>query len=52
MRWRASCAAARLLESVERKTAERWEEDLPGKDRTRVALAGLPSSARWTTSGD
>ncbi|HVR98778.1 MAG TPA: symmetrical bis(5'-nucleosyl)-tetraphosphatase [Thermoanaerobaculia bacterium] len=41
----------RLLESVERKTAERWEEDLPGKDRTRVALAGFAKLRTLDDSG-
>ncbi len=41
----------RLLESNERKAAERWEEDLSGKDRTRVALAGFAKLRTLDSSG-
>lgn len=33
--------ASKLLVAIDQKTAERWEDDLTGPDRARVALAGF-----------
>ncbi len=33
--------APKLLAAIEQKTAERWQDDLTGRDRVRTALAGF-----------
>lgn len=34
-------SAPKLLAAIEQKTAERWQDDLTGRDRIRTALAGF-----------